>query len=172
MSLNLDRQLPVEHVKLEVGVEVVGQPLPLRLLETRKPSRTNFISCVQLIVFITTRRTTLRRNLCSSPSFVKTLTPHAPASLCQFTISMSEPCQMSFSLDFNQKTCHLDNILPARLAMLEDHLGVGDPQVAPHHRPPHLSTDAGILKKIHLNSEIRVWKKIQSSCDRDRKSVV
>ena len=49
MLLNLDRQLPVEHVKLEVGVEVVGQPLPLRLLETRKPSCTNVISCFQLI---------------------------------------------------------------------------------------------------------------------------
>ena len=49
MLLNLDRQLPVQHVKLEVGVEVVGQPLPLRLLETRKPSCTNVISCFQLI---------------------------------------------------------------------------------------------------------------------------
>ena len=115
MLFNLDRQLPVEHVKLEVGVEVVGQPLPLRLLETRKPSRTNFISCVQLIVFITTRRTTSRRNLCSSPSFVKTLTPHAPASLCQFTISMSEPCQMSFSLDFDQKILYVLKFPPKKM---------------------------------------------------------
>ena len=35
---NLDRQLPVKHVKLEVGFEVAGQSFPLRLLEASKPS--------------------------------------------------------------------------------------------------------------------------------------
>ena len=74
-----------------------------------------------------------------------------------------QPKDCCMYLNFHQKNeklhCHLDNILPAGLAMLEDHLRVSDPQVPPHHRSPHLSTDAGILKKIHLNSEIRVWKK-------------
>ena len=38
-SDNLDSQLLVQHVKLEVGVKMFGQSFPLRLLETRKPTK-------------------------------------------------------------------------------------------------------------------------------------
>ena len=34
---NLDRQLPVQHIKLEPVGEVIGNPLSLALLEASKP---------------------------------------------------------------------------------------------------------------------------------------
>ena len=44
---------------------------------------------------------------------------------------------------------HLDDILPASLAMFEDHLGVGELEKPAHHRPSDLGGDAGVLEKVH-----------------------
>ena len=44
---------------------------------------------------------------------------------------------------------HLDDILPASLAMFEDHLRVGELEKPAHHRPSDLGRDARVFEKVH-----------------------
>ena len=44
---------------------------------------------------------------------------------------------------------HLNDILPASLAVFEGHFGVGELEKPAHHRPSDLGGDAGVLEKVH-----------------------